>query len=136
MRKLALLTAVALLGGCSSLQPPPREARPEPVQAPAARQVPVARPAPAPRVATRQPRAVTIDNTSIESFRSTWQRLTASLSPAEKIDLEDAVARLAYARYPGWTDLPRNLRDSPIVPEMIRDQIDGLSYAEIVALSP
>ena len=131
-----MLTAAALLGGCTSLNPPPPEARPLPVQAPEAQPAPAAPSAPAPRVATRQPRDLKIDNTSIESFRTTWQRLNASLSPAEKTDLNNAVARLAFARYPSVADLPKDLRDSPIVPETIRDRIDGLSYAEIVALSP
>jgi hypothetical protein len=131
-----MLTAVALLSGCTSLNSPP-EARPVPMQVPAALPVAAVPSAPAPRVATRQPRELMrIDNTSIESFRASWQRLNASLSPAEKTKLNGAVARLALARYPGMTDLPKNLRDSPIVPETIRDQIHGLSYAEIMALSP
>ncbi len=38
--------------------------------------------------------------------------------------------------YGGAADIPRNLRSSPIVPEMIRDRIAGLTYTEIIALSP
>lgn len=138
MRMSAILTAAALLGGCVSLNPPPPEVRREPVQtpdAPPAAAAPAA-PAPAPRVAPRQARDMRIDNTSIESFRATWQRLNADLSPAERSALNDAVTRLAFARYPGMTDLPGNLRYSPIVPETIRGRLHGLSYTEIVALSP
>jgi hypothetical protein len=130
------LTAAALLGGCASLiPPPPPVARPEPVQAPAPPPVEVALPAPAPPPETPQPQTLRIDNTSIESFRASWQRLNAGLSPAKKAALDAAVARLAFARYPGGADLPRNLRNSPIVPETVRDRLHGLSYDEIVALS-
>jgi hypothetical protein len=128
------LTAAALLGGCTSLNPPPPVARPEPVQAPETPPAVVAVPPPAPAPEPRPPQTLRIDNTSIESFRATWQRLNAGLSPAKKAALDDAVARLAFSRYPGVADLPRNLRNSPIVPETVRDQLHGLSYDEIVAL--
>jgi hypothetical protein len=138
MRKLATLTALAaLLGACSSLGPPESAPEPAPVQAPE----PQPEPAPAPpqvaqpRVAPVKPREIRIDNTSIESFRSSWERLRASLSPAQQTNLQAAVTRLTFAPYGGGTDLPRNLRDSPIVPEIIRDRIAGLSYSEIIALS-
>jgi hypothetical protein len=110
---------------------------PAPVPAPEARPPPEARPAqPSPQV-TRQrpPAAVRVDNASLESFRRSWQRLRASLSPAQQTTLNGAVASLAFAGYGSATDLPRNLRDSPIVPEMIRNRIDGMTYTEIVELS-
>ena len=136
----AMLTAAALLCGCTSLNPPPPGARPVPVQAPDAPPADIALPPPAPeaapRAAARQPRALRIDNTSIESFRATWQRLNAGLSTAERFALNGAVSRLAFARYPGMADLPNNLRNSPIVPETVRGRLHGLSYAEIVALAP
>jgi hypothetical protein len=135
MRVWSMLTAAALLPGCTSLNPPPPVARPEPIQAREAPPAEVALPAPAPPPAAPQPKALRIDNTSIESFRATWQRLNAGLSPAKKAALDNAVARLAFARYPGGADLPRNLRNSPIVPETVRDRLHGLSYDEIVALS-
>lgn len=142
MRKSAILTAMttmaaALLGACSSMTTPEPVVEPVPVQAPEAPPEP-ATPAPQatpPRAAAQRPREVRIDNTSIESFRSSWQRLRASLSPAQQADLHSAVTRITFARYGGGTDLPRNLRDSPIVPEIIRDRIAGLSYSEIIALS-
>jgi hypothetical protein len=131
MRKSAILTAVAaLLGACSSLSPPESVRAPEPIQAPE----PQPEPAPQPKVAAR-PREVRIDNTSLESFRASWQRLRASLSPAQQANLQNAVARLTFEPYGGGADLPRNLRDSPIVPEMIRDRIAGLTYAQIIELS-
>ena len=138
MRKSATLTAIAaLLGACSSLGPPQSAPEPAPVQAPEPQPEPAPAPPQAaqPRAAPARPREIRIDNTSIASFRSSWDRLRASLSPAQQADLHSAVTRLTFARYGGGTDLPRNLRDSPIVPEIIRDRIAGLSYSEIIALS-
>jgi len=139
MRKSATLTALAaLLGACSSLGPPPSAPEPAPVQAPEPQQpepAPAPPPVAQPRATPARPREIRIDNTSIESFRSSWERLRASLSPAQQTNLQSAVTRLTFARYGGGTDLPRNLRDSPIVPEIIRDRIAGLSYSEIIALS-
>ena len=133
-----MLTAVAaLLGGCTSLKPPEPTLRPGPAPAPVARAEP-ATPPPRPvqpPVSAPRPREVRIDNTSIESFRASWQSLRASLSVSQRTDLNAAVSRLMLARYGGGTSLPQNLRDSPIVPEMVRDQIAGMSYAEIIALS-
>jgi hypothetical protein len=138
MRRLAMLTAVAALtGGCTSLTAPKPTLRPEPAPTHEARAEPTAPPPPPvqPAVVAPRPREVRIDNTSIEAFRTSWQRLRASLSPSQKTDLNAAVTRLMVARYGGGTDLPQNLRDNPIVPEMVRDQIAGKSYAEIIALA-
>jgi hypothetical protein len=58
------------------------------------------------------------------------------------VDADDGLAAqeiappaLAFDGYGSLADLPRNLRDSPIVPEMIRHRIAGMTYAEIVDLS-
>lgn len=134
MRKSALLTAVTFLfGGCSALTPAPSEVLREPV---------TTRPAPPPADAhSQQPRAprrpqpIRIDNASIESFRASYERLRSSLSPVQQADLTDAVVRLVFARYGGAANIPGNLRSSPIVPEMVRHRIAGMTYAEIVALS-
>jgi len=139
MRKSAMLMAVSvLLGGCWSSVPPRSEVRPEPAPVRAEPASPEARPLQAmqPRPAPRRPQAVRIDNTSIEAFRASWARLRASLSPAQQADLNDAVIELTFEDYGGVTHIPANLRSSPIVPEMIRHRIAGLTYAEIVALSP
>jgi hypothetical protein len=138
MRKSVTLTAIAaLLGACSSLGPPAPAPEPAQVRAPEPQPEPAPVPPQAaqPRATPAKPREIRIDNTSIEAFRSSWQRLRASLSPAQQTDLHAAVTRLMFAPYGGGTDLPRNLRDSPIVPEVIRDRIAGLSYSEIIALS-
>lgn len=139
MRKSALNSAVAtLLGACSTLSPPPA-APPEPVavesEAPQVEAPPRAavQPPPAP---PKRPREIRIDNRSLEAFRASWALLRASLSAPELAVLNDAVARLAFVGYGGASSLPVNLRNSPIVPEMIRDRIAGLSYAEIIALAP
>jgi hypothetical protein len=139
MRKSAMLTAVTmLLGGCSVLTAPPAEVRPEPVPAQIQPPASEAKPEQAaqPPARPRRPQAVRIDNTSIASFRASWERMRASLSRPQQTDLHDAVARLTFATYGGADDLPGNLRVSPIVPEMIRDRLGGLTYAEIIALSP
>lgn len=139
MRNSALNSAIALLlGACSSVSPPPPAAPPpvaartEPSQAEAP-PAPAVQPQPSP---PKRPREIRIDNRSIAAFRESWALLRASLSPAELGVLDDAVVRLAFVRYGGASNLPVNLRLSPIVPEMIRDRIDGLSYSEIIALTP
>lgn len=139
MRKSATLTVITLLGGCAGHAPPQPEARPAP--APAVAPAPAAAEAPSaaarqPQAAPRRPQAIRIDNTSLASFRASWERLHASLSPTQRADLNAAVVELTFARYGDATGLPANLRSSPIVPEMIRAEIAGLTYAEIIALSP
>ena len=139
MRKSAVLTAVTiLLGGCAVVTGPPAPVRPAPVPARVERPAPETSPQPVaqPRATPRRPQAVRIDNTSIEAFRLSWERLRASLSPAQQADLNAAVVELTFAGYGGATNIPGNLRSSPIVPEMIRHRIAGLTYAEIIALSP
>jgi hypothetical protein len=141
MRKAALLTAIAVLvGGCSSLDPPPSLARPEPVpeRVEPPPDAPPPQPAPQPRAAAPRPRAAEprIDNSSLDAFRTSWERLRASLTPEQRAMLSDAVTRLAFSGYAGAATLPVNLRNSPIVPELIRDRLAGLTYAEIVALAP
>jgi hypothetical protein len=140
MRTKAMLTTVAwLLGGCTftPLVPAPSvpDAAPQQGAAPPPEPEPAAQPVAQARVVPRRPQAVRIDNTSIESFRSSWDRMRATLSPAQQSDLSNAVVRLTFAGY-GAANIPTNLRSSPIVPEMVRDQIAGLTYTEILALSP
>jgi pyruvate/2-oxoglutarate dehydrogenase complex dihydrolipoamide acyltransferase (E2) component len=138
MRTTAMLTTVAwLLGGCTftPLVPAPPVPDAPPEQAAAPTPEPAPQPVVQARAAPRRSQTVRIDNTSIESFRASWERMRASLSPAQQADLSDAVVRLTFAGY-GAANIPTNLRASPIVPEMVRDQIAGLSYAEIIALSP
>jgi hypothetical protein len=141
MRTKAMLTTVAwLLGGCTftPLVPAPPVPDPVPEQAaasPESELEPALQPAAQARVVPRRPQAVRIDNSSIESFRASWERMRASLSPSQQADLSDAVVRLTFAGY-GAANIPTNLRSSPIVPEMVRDQIAGLTYSEIIALSP
>jgi hypothetical protein len=141
MRKSVILTAtLLLLGGCTGLTGPPRTAAP-PAPVPARVEPPVAETQAPPQAVTppratpRPAAAVRIDNTSIESFRASWERLRASLSPTQQTHLNNAVVRLTFAPYGGATNLPPDLRNSPMVPEMIRHRIDGLTYAEIVALA-
>ena len=139
MRKAAILPVVTLLlGGCAVVSPPRSDVRPEPAPAPTAPVAAATPPQPAipPRSAPQRAQTVRIDNSSLESFRSSWERMRASLSPAQQSDLTDAVVRLTFAPYGSVTTLPANLRSSPIVPEMVRARIAGLTYAEIIALPP
>jgi hypothetical protein len=88
-----------------------------------------------PRPTSEPGSAVRIDNTSLASFRESWQKLYSGLSTAEQTRLRRAAAAIAFAPYSGVTNVPQDLRNSPIVPEIIRDQIDGLTYQEIIELS-
>ncbi len=140
MRKLAILpAATALLCACISVAPESRVVT-SPAAAPVAPSPPpepevrVTPPPPAPSKPVRAA-AVRIDNASLATFRATWQQLYDSLSPAERTKLHNAVALIAFSPYRDVTELPLNLTRSPIVPEMIRGQIDGLTYPQIVELS-
>ena len=62
--------------------------------------------------------------------------MRTSLSPAQQTDLNDAIVQLTFADYGDVANYRANLRNSPIVPEMVRHRIAGLTYAEIIALSP
>ena len=138
MRKSAVLTAVTmLLSGCASLSPPPTvpPARVEIAAPPPEPEQPAQEPV-QPQITPRQPQPIRIDNTSIESFRASWERMRSSLSRAQQTDLNDAIVELTFADYGDVGELPPNLRNSPIVPEMVRHRIAGLTYAEIIALSP
>jgi hypothetical protein len=137
MRKAVTLTAIALLaGGCSRLSAPPPAAprEPAPVRIEPAEEA-QSQPAPQPRAAPPPKPEARIDNSSLDAFRASWERLRASLTPEQRAALNDAVARLAFGSYAGAATLPVNLRNSPIVPEMVRDRIAGLTYAQIVALA-
>jgi hypothetical protein len=138
MRKSALLTAIAmLLGGCVSVSPP-LEVPPAPARTEVTPREPEQRPQEAeqPRPTPRLSQAIRIDNSSIESFRASWERMRTSLPPAQQATLDDAVVELTFADYGDVGGLPPNLRNSPIVPEMVRHRIAGMTYAEIIALSP
>jgi len=131
----SILIAALLATGCATVTGPRPTASPRPAPEPEPRPAPPARPAATPPAAQtiRQPAAVRVDSRSLESFRVSWQRLRASLSPAQQTSLNDAVATLALEGYGSVPGLPKNLRDNPIVPEMIRDRIHGLTYAESMA---
>jgi hypothetical protein len=144
MRKLAILpVAAALLCACVSGGPKSEgstSASASPAPAPV---TPSAPPAPEARATPPQPAVgkpavaapVRIDNTTLATFRTTWRQLDASLSAAERARLNDAAKLIAFSPYAGATQLPLSLRNSPIVPEMIRDQLHGLTYPQIVERS-
>jgi hypothetical protein len=126
--------AVVTLGGCISGPAPvregvvPRAAEPVVVAPAAVAQPPPVRPAPRPARVT--PR---IDSTSLASFRSSWQEMADSLSESDRTKLNRAATLIAFAPY-GGVSVPLSLKDSPIVPEVIRDQIHGMTFAQIVRL--
>jgi hypothetical protein len=138
MRTSALVSAAAaLLGACAHVDAPQTEVA---VTAPPVEAIETAEP-PVPPPQPQQPPAVTpaavarIDNTSLASFRRSWQELYTGLSDAEQARLTSAAAKIAFAPYRGVSSVPLDLRYSPIVPEMIRDQIAGMTYGEIIELS-
>ena len=77
--------------------------------------------------------AAKIDNTTLESFRASWQALVSELKPNEQLQLQVAVVRIAFAGYTSATDVPDNLKS--IGPETIRDKIDGMTYTDIMKLA-
>ena len=74
-----------------------------------------------------------IDNTSLESFRASWQALNAQLNATEQLQLQFAVVRIAMSPYRSVTDVPDNMKS--IDPETIRGQIDGMTYKDIMKLA-
>lgn len=78
---------------------------------------------------------IRIDNSSLQSFRDTWQQLYRSLSRTKRRNLENAVPLIAFGRYHSVTEVPPALLRGPIGPETIREQIAGMTYAEIIELS-
>jgi hypothetical protein len=83
--------------------------------------------------ATFAARPAKIDNTTLESFRASWQTLVSQLKPDDQLQLQFAVVRIALAGYTSATDVPDNLKS--IGPETIRDKIDGMTYADIMRLA-
>ena len=74
-----------------------------------------------------------IDNSSIEAFHASWDKLYSALPRTEQQQLLFAVIRIAMGHYRSAFDVPNNLGD--IRPETIRSEINGMTYAEIVALA-
>lgn len=74
-----------------------------------------------------------IDNSSIDAFHASWEQLSRTLSRSEQEQLHFAVLRIAMGHYRSAFDAPNNV--SEIRPEMIRSEIDGMNYAEIIALA-
>jgi len=76
---------------------------------------------------------VKIDNTTLESFRASWQQLNAQLSRTDQQKLQFAVIRIAMSGYRSAFDVPDDLGE--VRPETIRDKIDGMTYADIMKLA-
>lgn len=77
--------------------------------------------------------AARIDDSSIEAFHASWDKLYNALSRTEQQQLQFAVVRIAMGHYRSAFDVPSNLSD--IGPETIRGEIDGMTYADIIALA-
>ena len=75
----------------------------------------------------------TIDNTTLESFRASWQQLNAQLNRTEQQKLQFAVIRIAMSGYRSASEVPDNL--GGIGPETIRGKIDRMTYADIMKLA-
>jgi hypothetical protein len=78
-------------------------------------------------------RPAKIDNTTLESFRASWQALISQLNPNDQLQLQFAVVRIALAAYRSAADVPDDLQS--IGPETVRDKIDGMTYADIMKLA-
>ena len=136
MRTSAIFAvAVVQLGACIYTGAP-SEVRTRAPEAAVGRTAPESdvRPSAPPREVRTRAResALRIDSTSLASFRATWQQLYSSLSSTERANLDVAAARIAFSPYGGVAHVPQSLRNSPIVPEMVRQQIDGMTYSQII----
>ena len=76
---------------------------------------------------------VRIDNSSIEAFHASWDKLYKGLSRTEQQQLQFAVIRIASGHYRSAFDVPNN--PNAIGPDAIRSEIDGMTYTEIIALA-
>lgn len=76
-----------------------------------------------------------IDSSTPETFQASWKRLNNSLTSRERSELSLAILPIALGKYKSLLDAPPSLFTTDIRPETIREQIDGMSFAEIVDLA-
>jgi len=76
-----------------------------------------------------------IDSSTPEAFHASWKRLNNSLTSHERSELSLAILPIALGKYKSLMDAPPSLFTTGIGPDTIREQIDGMSFAEIVDLA-
>jgi hypothetical protein len=79
--------------------------------------------------------ALRIDSSTPEAFHASWKRLNSSLTSHERSELSLAILPIALGKYKSLVDAPPSLFTTGIGPDTIREQIDGMSFAEIVDLA-
>jgi len=75
-----------------------------------------------------------INSSTPETFHASWKRLNKSLTSQERSQLSLAILPIALGKYKSLVDAPPALLNAGIGPDTIREQIDGMSFAEIVEL--
>lgn len=78
---------------------------------------------------------VRIDSSTPESFHASWKRLNKSLTPQQRSELSLAILPIALGKYTSLVDAPPALLNAGIGPDTIREQIDGMTFADIVDLA-
>ena len=78
---------------------------------------------------------VRIDSSTPESFHASWKRLNKSLTSQQRSELSLAILPIALGKYKSLVDAPPALLNTGIGPDTIREQIDGMTFAEIVDLA-
>ena len=76
-----------------------------------------------------------IDSSTPEAFHASWKRLNHSLTSHERSELSLALLPIALGKYKSLLDAPPSLFTTGIGPDAIREQVDGMSFAEIVDLA-
>jgi hypothetical protein len=81
---------------------------------------------------TAGPTTLRIDSSTPEAFHASWKRLNKSLTSHERSELSLAILPIALGKYKSLMDAPPALLNAGIGPDTIREQIDGMTFAEIV----
>jgi hypothetical protein len=76
-----------------------------------------------------------IDSSTPEAFHASWQRLNKSLTSQQRSELSLAILPIALGKYKSLVDAPPALLTAGIGPDTIREQIDGMTFAQIVDLA-
>ncbi len=78
---------------------------------------------------------IRIDGSTPQSFQASWDRLHHSLSLQQQSQLDLAMLPIALGKYKSLTEVPPSLLTTGIGPQSIREEIDGLSFQEIIDLA-
>jgi hypothetical protein len=76
-----------------------------------------------------------IDSSTPEAFHASWKRLNKGLTSQQRSELSLAILPIALGKYKSLMDAPPALLNAGIGPDTIREQIDGMTFAEIVDLA-